>query len=402
MEEPSKIPKNISLNEGEQAIPYKRIGIKYYKMVMVYDRQGFVRYELKIWSKDAIIQDHGNEYLRSIPLYDGFLVKPSNINFEQVVGNSYNLYSKFNHIPKSGDWTWTGRLIKHVFGEQYELGLRYLQVLYQHPEKSTVILALVSSARGTGKTTFLNWLNALFGANMVFISSSDITGNFNSQYASKNIVAIEETLFGNRHVVDKLKGLATAKFIQVNEKFVPSYKIQCYVKIILTSNNEDNFAIVEAEEIRFLVRKLGKPEFENHAIEDYLIKEIPAFLHYLNSLPAVDWNVSRSGFTSEELKNSSLDAVVKESKSALYKDLWDRLNDYFNNTNQDFILAAPMDLKDRFFEKNYRIDSGYIRTILKNDFKIYPEINQRYLPFNKTESKVGRPYRFNRTDFVTM
>ncbi|MCE5345398.1 MAG: DUF5906 domain-containing protein [Bacteroidales bacterium] len=398
-------PEMIKLGSGIRHLtdecPYIRIGCNYYKIIEKTDRYGFKRKELKQWLKSEIVQDFGTDYPKTIPHYDDFIVEPSNIDFKQVVQNCYNIYSEFLHVAKQGNWIWTERLLKHVFGEQYELGLRYLQILYLHPDRSTVILALVSAERGTGKTTFLNWINALFGANMVIISSSDLLSNFNSHYATKNIVAIEESLFSQKQTVDKLKALATAKFIQVNQKFVTPYKIQCYVKIILTSNNEDDFAVVEANEIRFFVRKLGKPEFINHAIEDDLIKEIPAFLDFLKSLPKVDWTVSRSGFTTDELKNSSLDAVVRESKSDLYKDLIEHLINYFNNTDQEFIYAAPTDIKEKFFSNNNRVGINSIRRTLKNEFKMFPDDNHRYTPFQTAKSIVGRPYYFKRTDFVT-
>jgi len=264
---------------------------------------------------------------------------------------------------------WTETLLRHIFGEQYELGLRYMQILYLHPDRSTVILALVSTERQTGKTTFLNWINAMFGSNVALISSSDFLSGFNSQYATKNIIAIEETLFEQKLTIEKLKALATAKHVQINEKFITPYKIPFYGKIILTSNNEDKFAKVEEEEIRFFVRKVGRPQIHNHAIEDELIKEIPAFLNYLTKLPSVDWSVSRSGFTTAELKNESLKAVVNESKSSLCKDLEMYLSEYFDNHPREYVHATALDIKSKFFYGNQRYEASYIRSVLKTDFK---------------------------------
>jgi hypothetical protein len=397
------IPKNISLNNGGEFNPYFRVGCTYYKRIKKTDRHGIIRNEFKVWRKDEIILDHGKYFIKTVPHFDDFIMKPNNLTFELSINNCLNLYSEFLHIPKQGAWVWTKRLIEHVFGDQYELGLRYLQILYLYPERSTVILALVSIERQTGKTTFLNWINALFGANVAVISSTDFISSFNSHYATKNIICIEETLLDKKLTIEKLKALATAKFVQINEKFVTPYKIPFYGKIILSSNNEDKFAIVEQEEIRFFVRKLGKPEFTNHAIEDNLLEEIPAFLDYLNTLPPVDWSISRSGFTTDELKNGSLEAVVKESKSGLYKDLEEHFTDYFNNNTQNCFYAIPLDIKNKFFAYNTRIEPYYIRTVLKNEFKMIPEGVQRYKPFEDINAeKVGRPYRFVRSDFVTV
>lgn len=403
MEEQSKIPKHVSLNEGEETNPFVRVGCTYYKRIEKRDRQGIIRKEFKVWRKEEIIQDYNKDFLKSIPQFDDFIMLPNNLTFDSEMNKCLNLYSEFLHVPIPGKWIWTERLLKHVFGEQYELGLRYLQILYLHPDRSTVILALVSAERGTGKTTFLNWLNALFGANMVLISSSDFLSGFNSHYATKNIVAIEETLFEKKLTIEKLKALATSKFLTINEKFVAQYKISFYGKIILTSNNEDRFAIVDEEEIRFFVRKLGKPEFTNHAIEENLIEEIPAFIDYLKSLPKVDWSVSRSGFTPNELRNGSLDAVVKESKSSLYKDLEIHFTEYFNNSEIDSFYAAPSDIKDKYFKNNHRIDLSYIRYVLKNEFRMQAECSQRYSVFGEhLMTKTGTPYLFLRKDFVKL
>jgi hypothetical protein len=329
---------------------------------------------------------------------------PCNLNLKPVVNNCYNLYSEFIHTPSPGEWLWTGRLLKHIFKEQYDLGIRYMQILYLHPDRSTVILCLVSKERGTGKTTFLNWTNMLFGANVALISSTDFLSGFNSHYATKNIIGIEETLFDKRLTIEKLKALATAKYIQINEKFVTPYKIPFYGKIILTSNNEERFAQIDDEEIRFFVRKLGKPEFTNHAIETNLLQEIPAFLYYLKSLPPVDWTISRSGFTGKELVNQALYNVVLESRSSLAKDLEVEIIEFFNNNELEFFYATAKDIKTRFFANDNRVGLGYIHYVLRSEFNMQTEEIQRYYPFNEPmiNSKVGTPYRFVRIDFVKM
>ena len=402
-EEKVTIPQGISLNDQELRIPYARVGCTYYKIISKNDRYGIPRREYKLWKKDEIRQDFGNEYLKSVPLYDEFTILPNNLRHQSVIGNCINLYSEFTHKPKVGDWVWTERLLKQVFGEQYELGLRYMQILYLYPDRSTIILVLVSKERGTGKTTFINWLNMIFGANMVVLSNADFSSSFNS-YCNKNIIGVEETFLEKKAAVEKLKALATAKQVQVNEKFISPYMIPFFGKIILTSNNEDRFVQVDEKEIRYFVRKLGKPEFTNHSIEEDLQREIPAFLHHLQGLPSVDWTVSRSGFTPEELYNECLQAVVDESKSGLAKDLKIQITEYFDNNDQEVFLASSTDIKNRFFSTVNQYSLHYIRTVLKNEFGMSPKKDSiRYKPFDEMLStRTGRPYKFSRGDFVTV
>jgi len=393
---------NKYFNSTEE-MPYIRVGTDYYKRINKIDRFGIARIELKVWKKDEIKQDHGKSYLETIPKFDDFDIEPNNFEYTPIVRNCYNLYKEFSHKPEQGKFVWTERLIQHVFGDQYPLGLRYLQAIYLHPKRLLPILVLVSKERQTGKTTFINWLNMIFGANMVNINPEDLTSAFNSTYATSNIIAVEETLIEKSVTVEKLKALATGKFLSVNQKFVNPYKVPFFGKIILASNNEEKFARIDEEEIRFFVRKLGRPKFTNHNIEDDLVNEIPAFLHYLTTLPPVDWSRDRSGFTPDELENDQLTQVKRESKSWLYKEIVELVCQFFlDNQGMTEFDAVPRDLKLKFFNANNRVEIAYIRSVLKNEFNMQPEKNQRYVPFGiGFETSTGTPYRFYRRDFVT-
>ena len=217
------IAKNITLNDQEQRNPYKRVGCTYYKTLFKKDRYGILRVEYKLWRKDEIRQDYGKEYLKAIPHYDEFTILPNNINYKSVVNNCINIYSEFAHKPKVGDWVWTERLLKQVFGEQYELGLRYMQILYLHPDRLTIILVLVSKERGTGKTTFINCLYMIFGANMVVLSNTDFSSSFNS-FCTKNIIAVEETFMEKKAAVEKLKALGIPLKIELEFLAKQPYK----------------------------------------------------------------------------------------------------------------------------------------------------------------------------------
>jgi hypothetical protein len=167
---------------------------------------------LKPWKKDEIKQDHGKNLLALIYKFDDFTIEPNNIDYKPVVYNCFNLYAKFAHKPINTEVTIndipvTIGLINHIFGEQWELGLKYLKILYQYPKQIAPVLALVSTERETGKTTFLNWIQMLFGENSTLINPSDLTSNFNDAYATKNIIMIDETTIDKVHAIEKLKSL---------------------------------------------------------------------------------------------------------------------------------------------------------------------------------------------------
>ena len=50
-----------------------------------------------------------------------------------LVDSSDNLYEPISHTPAIGTWEHIDMLVSHIFGEQYELGLDYLQLLYLQP-----------------------------------------------------------------------------------------------------------------------------------------------------------------------------------------------------------------------------------------------------------------------------
>jgi hypothetical protein len=272
------------------------------------------------------------------------------------------------------------------------------------------ILVLVSKERQTGKSTFLNWLTMIFGDNTVMVNSNDLKNDFNALYAIASWIFVEETLIEGNDTVEKLKMMATAKTVSVNPKYVQQYQIPFYGKFILTSNHEEKFARIDQEEIRFFIRKLGTPQHINHNIEADLKNEIPAFLHYLSSLPPVDFSVGRVPFTAEELANDSLAKVKKESRPGLFKDLLMWFAESFNNENagKPYFYCTALDIKDRWCSHNNQTAPNYIRKILKEEFGLKPEAMTRYYPFNittestpsglekKVSEKTGTPYKIER------
>jgi hypothetical protein len=387
----------------DQSIPYIRVGVDYFKLIEKVDRYGISGVDLKAWKKDEIKQDHGRDYIEDIPKYDSFCMKPSNINFEPVIGNCYNLYSKFRHIPAPGSTYWTDILMEQIFGDQIELGWRYMKLLYKHPDRHAPILVLVSKDRSTGKSTFLNFLNMIFSDNFTVLTPEVFKSDFNSMYAYANIIAIEETKIERDSIVQKLKAVSTQKTIAVNQKYVQPFIIPFYGKFILTSNDEEKFAKIEQEEIRFFVRNLKEPKVVNHNIETELKKEIPALLYKLNHIiPDVDFSLSRNGFLPEELDNEGLKRVKQESKSWLYSELYEYIRDYFmENEHVESFDATLIDIKQKWFDKNNKVEVKYLKSVINNEFNIQPQKLKRYncIIGNMIATKPGTPYEFKRSDF---
>lgn len=374
--------------------PYVRIGTKYFKIISKIDRYGINRTELAGWDKLTIAEDHPKSIFENIPKFDDFTINPDNKSHDPVINNNYNLYSPFEHVACGEDeydelnWYWIKTLIEHIFGDQYELGITYLKVLYDLPKQSLPILVLISEERSTGKTTFVDFLNILFGANMVLINPQDISNQFNGSYADKNIIAIEESRFDSVQSTEKLKNLATQKEILVNSKNIRQYSIPFYGKLIITSNDETKFSSVETPEIRYWVRKVptlkGKA---NHNILQDLKREIPKFLYYLNTLPSVDTSKSRMVFDAAEIATKELDTVKKESRTGLCKDLEIHLDDFaLENSNVKEFKFIAKHIKDKFFHRTEKYEINFINKTLKNELKLEIGKMQRFIPLEENNS----------------
>lgn len=158
----------------KRQVDYERIGTTYYKIVRQPNAAGQLIERSIPWTIEAIRQDYGKDFLANVPKYDGFCCVPSHLDYQPVVGSFKNKYSPLSHIPSEGEWRCIESLVRHIFGDQYELGLDYLQILYTMPLQKLPILLLVSEERNTGKSTFLNLLKLLFEANVTFNTNENL------------------------------------------------------------------------------------------------------------------------------------------------------------------------------------------------------------------------------------
>ena len=388
----------------EEPIPYIRVGTKYFKQFKKSDRNGISRTELKVWDKMTIIDDYSRKFLSKIPSYNDFTMEPDNKNFNQVIGNNYNLYTPFEHTKCSKEdynvekWLWTKTLLKHIFGEQYELGVKYVKVLYDLPKQKLPIFVLTSEERSTGKTTFLDWIEMLFGDNSVVINPQDIANSFNSSYSDKNVIMIEESRFESTQALEKIKNLATQKKILVNTKHIQQYSVPFHGHLIITSNDENKFSKVDNLEIRYWVRKIPSLKGKaNHNILNDLRNEIPYFLYYLDTLEDIDTSKSRMVFNAEELTTQALLKVKKESLSSLHKELIMLLDAHCqeNPKIEEFKFIAK-EVKNKWFKNNHKIEINWIDRTLKDSLKLKRDKMTRYVPLedinNPNSKKSGRPF----------
>ena len=233
------------------------------------------------------------------------------------------------------------------------------------------------------------------------IAPTDLNNQFNHLYATKNIIAIDETVIDKQASVEKLKTIATQKSMMVNQKNISQYVIPFFGKVVIATNKVTDFMRIDEEEIRFWVRRINPLQTLNTDIEKCITKEIPQFLYYLENLPEIDFKNSRMVFTHEDIRTEDLEAVMVESHSGLRKELQIFIENYFMINNDTEFYATAIDIKTRFFNHDNQISNHYIYKVLNKELKL--EISDkliRYTSFDNVEKKVGKPFLFKKVDFL--
>lgn len=205
-------------DQQEQKEQFIRVGTTLYKIVNQPSLSGGYIKKRIPWNIETLRQDYGKDYMACVPKYDGFCTVPQHLDYQPVIGKFLNLYEPISHKPMQGSFPCIESLVHHIFGEQYELGMDYLQLLYLQPVQKLPILLLVSEERNTGKSTFLNFLKAVFQTNVTFNTNEDFRSQFNSEWAGKLLIMVDEVLLNRREDSERLKNLSTTFNYKVEAK----------------------------------------------------------------------------------------------------------------------------------------------------------------------------------------
>ncbi len=356
---------------------YIRVGTSYYKRSL-YPSLSKESIEILInWSPELIRQDHGKSKLSEIEKFDGFICIPEHNPkfFKKRIEDYYNTYHQISHTPIEGDITNSLNFVKYIFREQNELGLDYLQLLYAKPNQILPILCLVSSLRNTGKSTMLKWLKNIFEYNMTFLTNSDFTSQFNSDWTDKLIVAVDEVLFKTDELTERIKYLSTTNTHKTEAKGKDKKESNFFGKFILCSNNETSFIKIDAEEIRFWVLKIEKYEKEDVDFLNKLIKEIPAFLYFLSNRKLSTENHSRMWFTPQQIKTKALEKLVKYSSSKFEIEMANILLNTMENLDIEKLDFSFTDLQNILNKFKIKYDAAEIKKIIRDNWKLVQATN---------------------------
>ena len=389
-----------------------RVGTTLYKLVNQPRLNGGYVKKRIVWNNETLRQDYGKHFLATVPKYDGFCTVPDHVNYRPVVDKFLNLYEPINYKPMEGDFPSIRSLVEHIFGEQYELGMDYLQLLYLQPIQKLPILLLVSEERNTGKSTFLNFLKALFQNNVPFNTNEDFRSQFNSDWAGKLLIVVDEVLLSRREDSERLKNLSTTLSYKVEAKGKDRDEIAFFAKFVLCSNNEYLPVIIDAGETRYWVRKIDRLQTDDTDFLQKLKAEIPAFLYHLQHRQLSTEKESRMWFATSLLHTEALQKIIRSNRNRLEIEMCELILDIMASMGIDTFSFCCNDILTLLANTYVKAEKHQVRKVLQECWKLIPAPNGltyttyqlnynrecRYEPIRR----VGRFYTVTRQQLETL
>ena len=391
---------------------YMRVGTTLYKVVNQPCASGGYEKRRVIWNNSTLRQDYGKNYLATVPKYDGFCTVPDHMNYRKEIDGFLNLYEPIEHTPQIGDFPNIRSLVLHIFGEQYNLGLDYLQLLFLQPLQKLPILLLVSEERNTGKSTFLNFLKAVFGDNVTFNTNEDFRSQFNSDWAGKLLIVVDEVLLNRREDSERLKNLSTTFNYKVEAKGKDRTEIAFFAKFVLCSNNEYLPVIIDAGETRYWVRKINPLQNDDTNFLQKLKEEIPAFLFFLTQRELSTEKESRMWFNPKLTHTAALQKIIRSNRNRLEIEMAELFLDIMSNMNVESVSFCLNDLMTLLIYSQVKAEKHQVRKVVQEVWKLTSAPNSlSYTAYEiaptrdchyETKRKIGRFYTITKEQLTAI
>lgn len=371
---------------------YIRVATTIYKVVEQPLADGTKAIRRIPWSLSALRQDYGKGHIPPMDKYNGFCTVPSHTHYQKEIDGFYNLYEPIEHEPVEGDFPDIESILQHVFGEQYQLGLDYMQLLYTQPTQKLPILLLVSSERNTGKTTFLNFLKHIFQDNVTFNTNEEFRSQFNADWGGKLLIVVDEVLLDRREDAERLKNLSTAQTYKIEAKGKDKQEVNFFAKFVLCSNNELCPVVIDAEENRYWVRKIHPLKSDEPDFLQKLTLQIPAFLYFLQQRKLSTIKEGRMWFNFDLIRTKALDAIVHCNRDHAEVDMVELIRDIMETLHVEQFSFTPQDLVSLMRNNGTKVEAWQVRKVLKQQWHLFPAPNG--LTYQTYKSVQGIPNQF--------
>lgn len=224
----------------------------------------------------------------------------------------------------------------------------------------------MSKERGTGKTTFLNLLKGMFGLNMTYNNNEDFRSVFNDSWVNKLIIAVDEVLLDRREDSERIKNLSTARSYKAEAKGKSRIDIEFFGKFVLCSNNEEDFIKIDPVETRYWVRKIEPLKKSDPFMLDWMKKEIPAFLHYLNNRTIANEKKTRMWFDEKLLETPALLKVKRKFRNKNEMELLEIIQEIMDAFELEELYFTNKDAIEWLGSYNIRVTRSEVKGYLEN------------------------------------
>ena len=252
---------------------------------------------------------------------------------DRITDGNLNSWRGMGLEPEKGDVSvWLGLIEKNVPHAPYRKWLlQWMAYPLQNLGVKLHTFVHLFGPPGSGKQAIFAPLVRAYGVNAVTVGQPQMTSSFNSIYANKQLINIDE-LFGGSSaegtaVANKIKMLTTDDTLLVNTKGQPEYTVPNCAQIVITSNYSDSLKYDDDDRrgfvLRFGTRGQGETEGWWIAYWDWLdAGGAAAVLHYLMTLDVSDFNPKGKAPLTEDKADvtQSTRRVDEQWVAALYKE----------------------------------------------------------------------------------
>lgn len=417
----------VEMRSPEWAENHRWIGDEFFAIEDVPGAGGKSQRKLLKRDQSTMKVRFGKDFHQYLQFYKGFCCVPDHFNFKQEVDGFYNRYFPLLWKPVEGEIPTITAFYKHIFGDreitmrdgttvkEWELGMDYTQLLLTNPTQPLPVICLYSQENATGKSTFSRFHEWVFGENVVGISNADLRSDFNETFADKLLAYCDETLLERKKDAEIIKSLSDRKTIVVNPKGQRQYTIPFFCHFIFASNNRRMIYMTEQDE-RYWVLKVRKPKASDPDLENKLKKEIPAFLHYLQTRQLKASRESRMWFHPDYYRGPAFREFVGDNMPGDAAQIKETICEMMVDFKRDKIeMPLANIIKEAFGGKK---DKRWVKEILADHLKVdllrdvagrAKQIRGTYPVWRYTEdgeqiesieSFNGRPYVFYAADML--
>ena len=261
-----------------------------------------------------------------------------------------NTWSKMGVEPEEGDVEpWLELLVNGIPTEDLRQWLiAWLAYPLQNLGKRSLSYPLVFGPSGTGKGQLFRPFHRIYGKNAVLIGKESILSSFNSIYAQKQFIHVDELQRakgdGDDAVTQKIKMLTTSETLTVNTKGIKEYTVNNVAALAITSNYWDCVKL-DADDRRACVIQWAPSEtggIDRRGDEPYWI----AYTRWADGVGAAylyDWLLKQdirwyhpSSWAPDTLWKNTVKEATMDFMELWVRDLWaDEAGDMLNTGSLD-------------------------------------------------------------------